>query len=70
MGKIEKANDMCKSLLILCRWILNSSIHKLYKAVYITSNVVVGKCSGGGVWWSGRVLCEINYWITTDIEVA
>ena len=31
--------------------------------------MVVGECSGGGVWWSGMVLCEINYWIITEIEV-
>ena len=35
-----------------------------------TSNVVVGECSGGGVWGSERVLCEINYWIITEIEVT
>ena len=55
------------ALLILCRlilsWLLNSFILKLYQAVYITSNVVVGECSG-------MELCEINYWIITEIEVA
>ena len=53
---MEKANDMCNSLLILCRWNfswpLNSFILKLYENVYSTSNMVVDECSGGGVWCS------------------
>ena len=43
--------------------------HQTY-TVYLTSNVVVGECSGGGVWWSRRVLGEINYWTITEIQGA
>ena len=43
-------------------WTLNK-----YCYIIITSNVVVGEWSGGGAWWSRRVLSEINYWIITEM---